>query len=348
MSAAAAGAPAVVGALPSGASPWTLARRRLLRNRVAMAMLGVFVVDRRCVCLAAPLYAHDVAHTDPFRSNLDGTTIVNGKRVPVMAAVDQRARPRRDADRPDLGSAPLLPRRRRAGTRRRGAAPLRRAQLAADRVLRGADHLPGRARRSGSSPASSAASSTASSRALLDDRLGVPRLPARDLPLDGPDRRRSLVVGPFRLESGSLVLPIAIIGIVYIPYVARPIRGEVLSLRRREFVEAGDRPRRVDGRLLRKRHPPERRHDGDRLLPARDGDRDADRGGALVPLDRRPAAERELGHDHPGRATADLHAPGRRARARASRSRSRCSRSTCSATASATRSTRARSSGGCR
>src|SRR5204862_120793 len=44
--------------------------------------------------------------------------------------------------------------------------------------------------------------------------------------------------GPFHLESGSLLLPIAIIGVVYIPYVARPIRGEVLSLRRKEFVEA--------------------------------------------------------------------------------------------------------------
>jgi peptide/nickel transport system permease protein len=31
-----------------------------------------------------------------------------------------------------------------------------------------------------------------------------------------------------------------IIGVVYIPYVARPIRGEVLSLRRREFVEAAE------------------------------------------------------------------------------------------------------------
>ena len=46
------------------------------------------------------------------------------------------------------------------------------------------------------------------------------------------------MIGPFRLGSGSLLLPIAIIGVVYIPYVARPIRGEVLSLRRREFVEA--------------------------------------------------------------------------------------------------------------
>ena len=49
---------------------------------------------------------------------------------------------------------------------------------------------------------------------------------------------RGVSFGPFRLESGSLLLPIAIIGLVYIPYVARPIRGEVLSLRQREFVEA--------------------------------------------------------------------------------------------------------------
>jgi peptide/nickel transport system permease protein len=49
---------------------------------------------------------------------------------------------------------------------------------------------------------------------------------------------RGFSFGPFHLESGSLLLPIAIIGVVYIPYVARPIRGEVLSLRQREFVEA--------------------------------------------------------------------------------------------------------------
>jgi peptide/nickel transport system permease protein len=49
---------------------------------------------------------------------------------------------------------------------------------------------------------------------------------------------RGISLGPFHLESGSLLLPIVIIGLVYIPYVARPIRGEVLSLRQREFVEA--------------------------------------------------------------------------------------------------------------
>jgi peptide/nickel transport system permease protein len=33
-------------------------------------------------------------------------------------------------------------------------------------------------------------------------------------------------------------VPIFIIGIVYVPYVGRSVRGEVLSLRKREFVEA--------------------------------------------------------------------------------------------------------------
>src|SRR5207249_6897663 len=49
---------------------------------------------------------------------------------------------------------------------------------------------------------------------------------------------RGLRIGPFRLESGSLLLPISIIAVVYVPYVARPVRGEVISLREREFVEA--------------------------------------------------------------------------------------------------------------
>src|ERR671935_2701947 len=69
--------------LAAGSSPWVLARRRLLRNRLAMAMVGVLVLVV-VLCLAAPLYAHHVAHTDPFRSNLDGSTVVNGKAVPVM------------------------------------------------------------------------------------------------------------------------------------------------------------------------------------------------------------------------------------------------------------------------
>ena len=76
--------PAVVGGqIAVGASPWAVARRRLLRNRIALAMLAVFVLIV-ALCLAAPLYANYVAHTDPFQSNLQGTTIVDGRSVPIM------------------------------------------------------------------------------------------------------------------------------------------------------------------------------------------------------------------------------------------------------------------------
>ncbi|HEY5976631.1 MAG TPA: ABC transporter permease [Solirubrobacterales bacterium] len=47
-----------------------------------------------------------------------------------------------------------------------------------------------------------------------------------------------LKLGPVEIESGSLLLPILIIGLAYTPYVARPLRGEVLALREQEFVEA--------------------------------------------------------------------------------------------------------------
>jgi peptide/nickel transport system permease protein len=47
-----------------------------------------------------------------------------------------------------------------------------------------------------------------------------------------------LQLGPITIESGSIWIPILVIGVVYVPYMARPIRGEVLALREKEFVEA--------------------------------------------------------------------------------------------------------------
>jgi peptide/nickel transport system permease protein len=47
-----------------------------------------------------------------------------------------------------------------------------------------------------------------------------------------------LSVGPLHVSSSSLAIPIVVIAVVFVPYVARPIRGQVLSLRRMEFVEA--------------------------------------------------------------------------------------------------------------
>jgi peptide/nickel transport system permease protein len=48
----------------------------------------------------------------------------------------------------------------------------------------------------------------------------------------------SINFGLFTLRGGSLFVPAVVVGIVYIPYVAKPVRGQVLTLREREFVDA--------------------------------------------------------------------------------------------------------------
>lgn len=47
-----------------------------------------------------------------------------------------------------------------------------------------------------------------------------------------------LHLGPITIEGNSLVLPILVIGVVYIPYVARPVRSQVLQLGQADFVRA--------------------------------------------------------------------------------------------------------------
>jgi peptide/nickel transport system permease protein len=47
-----------------------------------------------------------------------------------------------------------------------------------------------------------------------------------------------LQLGPIKIQGDSKLIPILVIAVVYIPYMARPIRGEVLSLREREFIES--------------------------------------------------------------------------------------------------------------
>ena len=47
-----------------------------------------------------------------------------------------------------------------------------------------------------------------------------------------------LKIGALQIAGDSLWIPIMIIGLVYVPYMARPIRGEILALREKEFMEA--------------------------------------------------------------------------------------------------------------
>jgi peptide/nickel transport system permease protein len=223
--------------VPAGASPWALARRRLRRNKIAMVMAGVLAIIV-VACLAAPLYAHAIAHTNPFQSNLDGTTIVNGKRVLVMPPSTTGL---------GLGSVPIGPtwdpRHYLLGADDQG-------RDVAARLLYGG--------RNSMLIGATAALITC----FFATMIGIVAGYFGGL-LDGVLSRlldvvwafpvyllaislstvlltRGFSLGRFKLQSGSLLLPILIIGVVYIPYVARPIRGEVLSLRRREFVEAAE------------------------------------------------------------------------------------------------------------
>src|SRR5262245_1246297 len=212
-------------------------------------MLAVFVAIV-LACLAAPLYAHDIAHTDPFRSNLNGTTIANGKRVPVVAESTSGL---------GIGTTPLGPtwdpHHYFLGADEQGR------DVAARLLYGGRNSL-------------LIGFSAALFTCLVGTAIGIiagffggvaDGIISRVLEmvwafpvyllaicLSTILLTQELVVGPFRLGAGSLVLPIAIIGIVYIPYVARPVRGEVLSLRRREFVEAAIGLGASKTRLLRK------------------------------------------------------------------------------------------------
>ena len=47
-----------------------------------------------------------------------------------------------------------------------------------------------------------------------------------------------LNIGPLQIQGDSLWIPTLIIGVVGVVYLARPIRGQVLALREKEFVEA--------------------------------------------------------------------------------------------------------------
>lgn len=225
--------PAAPGA--AGASPWALARRRLRRNKVAMAMLGVLTVIV-VACLAAPLYAGYIANTDPFRSNLDGTTVVDGKTVPVM---------QEESAGLGLGVTPIGPtwdpQHFFLGADNQG-------RDVAARLLYGGRNslLIGVAAALVTCVLGTIVGLVAGffggvvdgvlSR-LLDVVWAFP-VYLLAISLSTVLLTSSYSIGPFTIEAGSLVLPILIIGIVYVPYVGRAVRGEVLSLREREFVEA--------------------------------------------------------------------------------------------------------------
>ncbi|WP_430441412.1 ABC transporter permease [Shinella sp.] len=214
--------------------PWALAFVRLRRNRAAIASLTVFLLIVLS-CLSAPLYAR-WAGVDPFTSTLDAVIMVDGVEVPVMEASTEGL---------GLGYTPIGPT-WELGNYFLGADSQGRDVMA--RLLYGGLNslMIAAAATVFTLVVGTAAglvagyfggvTDTILSR-LLDILWAFP-IYLLAISLSIVTITAGISIGPILIESGSLWLPVIIIGIVYVPYVARPIRGQVLSLRNSEFVLA--------------------------------------------------------------------------------------------------------------
>jgi peptide/nickel transport system permease protein len=219
----------------AGRGPWATALRKLRSDRAAMAALLLFLVIV-ALCLLAPLYATYVAKTDPFRSNLSGQIVVGGASVPVMETSTEGL---------GLGFTPIGP-----------TWDVRAYFLGADgqgrdvaaRLLYGGRNslfIAGTATVICLTLAAivglaagffGGATDWALSRVL--DVLWAFPVYLLAISLSIVLISHGIDIGPISINSGSLSLPIFIIGIIYVPYVARPIRGQVLALSQSEFVLA--------------------------------------------------------------------------------------------------------------
>ncbi len=214
--------------------PWARAARKLWADKAAMTALAVFILIV-IACVLAPIYATYIAHTDPFTSNIDGEITVDGQQVQLLQASDEGL---------GLGSTPIGP-----------TWDITNYFIGAD--SQGRDVM-ARIFYGGRSSLFIAGVSTviclvlAALMGLAAGFFGgiVDTVLSRILdviwafPIFLLAISLSIVlihgieVGPITIESGSLWLPIVIIGIVYVPYVARPVRGQVLALKESEFVLA--------------------------------------------------------------------------------------------------------------
>ena len=216
---------------PAGISPWRLAWRRLRANRFALGFLGLFVAIVLFV-LAAPLWADDVAHTGPNATHTLQRVEVDGEKRDV---VNREGRPIGPlwlgaGGRFFLGADGRLGRDEMVRLMYGGRTSLLIAFAAAliTTLLATILGLLAGYYRGWTDTAIARTMDVvwAFPVTLLAIALGLA------LAVGG------LQIGPLNISGSSIWIPILIIGLVYTPYMARPIRGEVLALREKEFVEA--------------------------------------------------------------------------------------------------------------
>jgi peptide/nickel transport system permease protein len=227
-----------------GRSPWYLAWRRLRRNFVALFSLFVFFLIVAC-CALAPVYARYVAHTGPNEVHAGEKVKVDGKLTPVVGGGSYYdAKTNQFVVRAPSYLGPTW-------WHADGRFVLGTDNLGRDVAVRllygGFNSL-----KIGIGSAL-ICTFVAVFLALLGGyyRGWIDWIVSRffDLIWAFPVLLLAIAIGSalaingfhhfgITIEPGSLWIPTLVISYVLIPYIGRPVRGQVLSLREKEFVEA--------------------------------------------------------------------------------------------------------------
>lgn len=215
------------GAPAAGIGPYRLARRRLLRNKTALAFGALFAVIV-ILCFCAPLYADHIAHTGPNDNHVTEQVTVGGQKKDVVSPTGLPIGPTwhgrfllgADQNGRDLAVRLLYGGRNSLEV---GFVATFITMVLATIIGLVAGYY----------------------RGVVDGVLArvLDLIWAYPVVLLGIALGTSLAlggisIGPLELSGNSLLVPAVIIGVVYIPYVAKPIRGQVLGLREKEFVDA--------------------------------------------------------------------------------------------------------------
>lgn len=206
-----------------GVGPYRLAWRRLRRNKVAIVAATLFLV-LVALCVLAPVYSKDVAKIGPNTNNVTGTIKVGGQQKDVVS--------------PDgVPIGPTFTRHYFFGADENGR------DLAVRLLYGGRTSLiiGGVATLIIVTLGTLVGLLTGYFRGVVD---GVLR-PLMELiwsfpvVILGVSLGTALAIGGIGpIKGNSLLIPAFIIGVVYIPYLGKPIRGEVLRLREQDFVQA--------------------------------------------------------------------------------------------------------------
>src|SRR3954452_9419709 len=210
-----------------GRSPWYLAWLRLRRNKVALVCGAVFVLIV-LFCLAAPVWAEHVAHTGPNENHITEKVVINGEPTNVVAPDGTPIGPGLHGQYllgADQNGRDVMVRLMYGG---RTSIYIGLAAAAVTTVLSVVVGLLAGYYRGWIDSVLSRVMDViwAFPVLLLGIALGT------TLSVGG------LKIGPVAIAGDSIWIPILIIGFVYVPYMARPIRGEILALREKEFVES--------------------------------------------------------------------------------------------------------------